>query len=219
MALELVIMNQLLQAKALDWLRDFVAILGGTSVVLAALFGWLGKRYLDKRLEAERNQYAIAIENLKSSQEKHIHVYKAQFELEFKTYQDIWAVSATLMDHVARLVNLYHLTELPAGKGEKARCGNEADASFFIALATIHRNQPFIPVGISKRAVNHATACKKEIDSFFGAIHAEDGGDEDYDQSQALSEAREEVREILAQFTELADCIRGRLGSLLVIDD
>jgi hypothetical protein len=52
-------------ASFVELLSRFIATLGGTSVVLGALFGWLGKRYLDKRLEAERNQYAASLEKLK----------------------------------------------------------------------------------------------------------------------------------------------------------
>jgi hypothetical protein len=206
------------EIHALDWFRFFIAPFGGTAIVFSALFGWLGKRYLEKRLEAERSQYAIAIEKLKSSFEKYFYLYKAQFELEFKTYQEIWTACATLMDDVARLVNLYHLTELPTSKGEKHKLAENADNSFFTAFAVIHNNEPFIPIAIFELAVAHSTACKKEIDYFFGAIRAEENGDKSYKQGKALTEARTRVREILDQFTKLADGIRTRLASLTVLD-
>ena len=83
-----------LLTSIISWIPSFVATVGGTAVVLGAVFGWLGKRYLDKILEAERHRHAATIEQLKSSQERRVFVYKAQFEVEFKVYHEIWSRSA-----------------------------------------------------------------------------------------------------------------------------
>jgi hypothetical protein len=201
-----------------DLFAVIIATLGGTTVVLGALFGWLGKRYLDSRLEAERNQYAVALEGVKSSYDKHVHVYKAQFELEFKTYQEVWAATTTLMDHVARLAALYGLSELPSGKGEKRKHAKSADSAFFAAHIKITNNQPFITGEIYKLALAHAVACKREIDEFFGAIDAEEKGEASYSQKDASREAREAQAKISNQFEELGAAIRSRLASITVID-
>ena len=199
--------------------RDVIAALGGYTLILGALFGWIGKRYLDQRLEAEKSQYATELEVRKDSLEKHSHVYKSQFELEFKTYQEIWAACATLMDRVARLASLYKWTELPNGKGEKRRLGKLADEAFFDANLRIHKNRPFIPAEICDSAIRYTVACKEQINEFFGAIHAEERNDPDYDQDAARAEAKNELQDVKRQFEELADGIRHRLSSLLVVDE
>jgi hypothetical protein len=199
-----------------DLFTVIVATLGGTTVVLGALFGWLGKRYLDNRLEAERNQYAVALEGVKSSYDKQVHVYKAQFELEFKTYQEVWAATASLMDHVARLATLYGLSELPSGKGEKRKHARSADNAFFAAHGKITNNQPFITAVIYRLALAHAVACKREIDEFFGAIDAEEQSDGSYSPKDASREARDAAATISKQFEELGEAIRSRLESVRV---
>lgn len=199
--------------------QDVVAALGGYALILGALFGWLGKRYLDQRLEADKNRYALAQEKRKDSLETHSYVYRSQFELEFKTYQEIWAACTTLMDAVARLASLYQWTELPQGKGEKRRLGKLADAAFFDANLRIHKNRPFIPAAICDQSIRYSVACKKQINEFFGAVDAEEHNRSDYDQDDALAEAKAELRLVEAQFKELADSIRTRLGSLLVLDE
>jgi len=207
-----------LLAAIRDWVPGFVATLGGTAVVLGGLFTWLGKRYLDKLLEAERNRNAAAIEQLKASHEKQIHVYKAQFELEFKAYQEIWTAADVLMDDVARFVRLYQMVELPNGHGEKRKYAKAADAAFFAASNKIRRYRPFIFPTIYDLAIAHAKACKDEIDAFFGAIKDEADHNESYSQVLAAKESKEEIHEITEGFWKLADCIRDRVASLSVID-
>jgi hypothetical protein len=85
------------------------------------------------------------------------------------------------MDHTARLVRLYGWQELPSGKGEKRKWAQQSDSAFFAANTKIRNNQPFIAADIFDLAIAHCSACKNEIDEFFGAVDAEEKNDTWYD--------------------------------------
>lgn len=49
-----------------DLILSILGSIGGTTIILGSLFGFLGKRYLSKVLEAERAQFAIELESHKN---------------------------------------------------------------------------------------------------------------------------------------------------------
>jgi hypothetical protein len=102
----------MLSAEIWELTSAILLSLGGAAVVLAGLSGWIGKLWLKrilskedfgrtKELESMRAQVAEAIERSKaalaaaqareSAELQHrTHVSKAQFDLEFKLYQELW---------------------------------------------------------------------------------------------------------------------------------
>jgi len=62
-----------------EWVLWFLANVGGTAVVLGALFAWLGRRYLDREKAKDELKNNSALEERKTVQQKHILVYRAQF--------------------------------------------------------------------------------------------------------------------------------------------
>lgn len=205
-------------ASIADWIVSFVATLGGTAVVLGALFGWLGKRYLDKALAAERHFYASKIEILKGTQEKRVFVYKTQFEVEFKAYRIIWSASAELMDNVARLLTLYQRVDLPEHPGTKAGFRDSADDALQGAITRTHRYAPFIYVEVHECAKDFIVAARREVEAFSGALAAEAMHREDYSPELALREAVEGIAETKNKWLALESAIRERMAVLSVID-
>ena len=81
-----------------DLLLTILGSIGGTTVILGGLFGWLGKRYLDKTLEAERSSNKEKLTLLQSDISKDIEQHKSklkfnekfldnQLEASFKLYK------------------------------------------------------------------------------------------------------------------------------------
>lgn len=82
----------------IDLLLTILASIGGTTIILGGLFGWLGKRHLDKILEAERsaNKEKLAllqrdvskeVEHLKSKLKFNEKFLENQLEASFKLYK------------------------------------------------------------------------------------------------------------------------------------
>ena len=60
-------------------INDLALKLGGITVVLTSLIAVLGAIYINRARETDRKD-----------SEKSLHVYKAQFEKEFSSYQELW---------------------------------------------------------------------------------------------------------------------------------
>jgi hypothetical protein len=209
-------MNGLLGQYA-DWSANFLATLGGTTVILGALFGWLGKRYLDKTLELERRTSATTLQQVKGSKEKRIHVYKAQFELEFKAYQDIWIAFSVLREGVARFTRLYS-GDLRPGEGTKRDYANKARAAFYAAAEKFRSYEPFISEDIADVAAVCIRLCNDEIEAFYVSTIAEERKDETYKPELALEASREFMKDLLDKFNILIALVRDRMKALSVID-
>jgi hypothetical protein len=88
--------------SALDLSWKLIGQLGGFAVVVAALSAWLSRIWAEKILEKDRQHYREELERLKGTYEaanksvqaeldKRVHVYRVQFETEFKALSEIWA--------------------------------------------------------------------------------------------------------------------------------
>lgn len=232
-------------------------VMGGPTVVLGALFAWLGKRYLDRALQREtalnlehlekqkslyaaaletdkaeyafaleddKRKYAAALELQKSGQEKRTHVYKAQFEVEFNSYRDLWSALTTLSNAVAVLRN-YSPQSLELGdpaKEELRVYAQEADNAFFEANRKNNELSPFIDEEVHHLAVQHNRRCKSEINTFFHAIASpkkRSTPGASYDPEQDYAETKAAFAEISASYNRIGTAIRSRLASMLVIDE
>jgi len=70
--------------------------MGGTTVILGGLFGWLGKRYLDKSLEAEKNRNRTEMASLQNSISKDIESHKANLKYDAKFFEGLFEASDEL---------------------------------------------------------------------------------------------------------------------------
>ena len=60
-------------------INELALKLGGVAIIVSGLTAFLGTLYINRQREKDRNE-----------SEKSIHIYKAQFEKEFESYQKIW---------------------------------------------------------------------------------------------------------------------------------
>jgi cell division protein FtsB len=130
--------------------------IGGASVIILGLSSWFGKVWANKILEKEKAAYSKEIEHYKSElnrelgrigaiQDKALYISKAQYDNEYKIYQEIWE---KMHECVALTKALYPISEnVPSeeekyneyqvGKYEKfSRAYNEY-------LKTIEKHAPF----------------------------------------------------------------------------
>lgn len=70
-----------------DLLVSIISSIGGTTVVLGGLFGWLGKRHLDKVLETERSVNKTNLALLQSKLKLNEKFLDNQLEASFKLYK------------------------------------------------------------------------------------------------------------------------------------
>jgi hypothetical protein len=201
-----------------EWVLWFLANVGGTAVVLGALFAWLGRRYLDREKAKDELKNNSALEERKTVQQKHILVYRAQFEVEFRAYRRIWSTCSDLMDHVARLVHLYQQVELPGQSGTKAGIRNQADAALQAAITASERQAPFISAEVRDTATVFIAAARAEVEAFSGALAAEEHRRNDYFPEQAFEEAKAGCAMAKSKWNRLEAVIRDRTTKLSIID-
>jgi hypothetical protein len=140
------------------------------------------------------------------------HASQAQFDMEFASYQKLWAALAKSWDENVRLTRLYALSEKQ--KGGKRAYADAADGAYFQANTVCQELRPFITESIYTKAEDIVAMFKHEIDQFYADIKSEAQCDSNYNQTEAGKAAVEAVNEISQKCRELADEIRTRLATL-----
>lgn len=95
-------------------IKEIIALLGGATIVLAALFAFIGKLWLSRDIEREKynlqkqmiqiqNELSATNKKLEAELQRSIHVDKIQFDYEFKIYQEVWSSLVSLRMVTMRL--------------------------------------------------------------------------------------------------------------------
>ncbi len=104
-----------------------IAGLGGSSVIILGLSGWLGRLWANRIFEKEKIKYEkdledykkeinIEMQKLKTLDEKALYITKIQYEKEFEIYQNIWK---SLVECIRASKNLYPIfQEVPSDEAE-----------------------------------------------------------------------------------------------------
>ncbi len=105
-----------------------LASLGGGTAILFGLSSWSGKIWANRILEKEKAEHNKEIENYKSElereltrigkiQDKELYISKAQYDNEYKIYQEIWG---KMHECIVFSLKLYPTFEnMPLGEKEK----------------------------------------------------------------------------------------------------
>lgn len=213
-------MNELI--KTISWSAPISAVL--TTAVIWLLRKWIADRLtssirheydtaLESHKAALKAQLDAELELHKGSIQREFHVYQSQFDMEFRSFQELWKAVSSLVDKTVRILKLYDYVEREEGKGEKKNYADQADATYFSTIATVQEHRPFIPEDTHELARDLSATCKEEIDYFYRAIKWEAAGEPSYDQNEARKRAQSTVLEIERLWDRLADAIRNRLSS------
>src|SRR6266567_2199326 len=125
------------------------------AIIISALI-WLFKSSI-------RHEYNKALEELKSNYQRRFHVLKSQFDMEFNSFQLMWASQSALVDATIRLDNMF----LSSGCGKEMEdYAKAADKAFFEAERVTRELGPFMPEEIYRNAISIEKGCKEEIDLF-----------------------------------------------------
>jgi hypothetical protein len=112
----------------LDLVWKVVSVLGGTSLIVFGMAAWLGKIWATRILEKDRQKYREELQRLTSTYEaanksvqaeldKRSHVYRVQFETEFKALSEIWGKITDLRSDMA---GIRPAIDSPLADGEDA---------------------------------------------------------------------------------------------------
>lgn len=171
---------------------------------------------LETRKAELKAQVDAALELQKAALQRVSHIDKSQFDMEFSSFQKLWASICSLIDKTVRVLNSYEYIEPDQKTKVKQGYAEAADQEYFSALTIAHELRPFIPKVIQETAVSLITACKPEIDYFFRAIEWEQRNEPSYNQEEAGTEARKARDRITTQWAMLGDSIRERLSTVIV---
>ncbi len=213
--------------------------LGGAAVLVAGLSGWLGRLWAQRILEQEGHERARALEALKadigqaleqskaalaaaqareSAELQHrAHVSKAQFDLEFKLYQDLWTrienLRASAIRYWVPLKDTLAGGPLSPAQIAAAIQGQQVITDLYQSFVEHHLSQsPFIAQSVKAwlddnahvlAAINGVSKMALEA-----AMHHRP---QDFD---VVGEAQSQIN--AAQLT-FADAIRERLASVAII--
>lgn len=130
-------------------MEEFLRILGGTTIILGVLFGILGRIMVGRMLEGERKKTEESLSKLKNDLDKSVHIGKAQFDHEFKLYQDIWRNLVLLRNATLGLRPVLDSSDPNETEDEqKSRRMKNFGEVYQSCSEAVEHNKPFYPDAI-----------------------------------------------------------------------
>ncbi|HDT5893558.1 hypothetical protein ACK32Z_02265 [Aeromonas hydrophila] len=199
--------------------KEIIKALGGTTVVLAALFGFTGKVRLARMIEtykANIQQKLLEVraevdnssKKLNAELQSATYISQMQLEHEYKIYQDIWALLVELEIATLKLRPTMDYVDPNQSQEERVRERLHFFCRKFNAVfKVLEHNRLFYPHEIYAVLKHVCEKCRHEsIDSEY----VERNNPEYY------IEARKNQQEIVALINSACDTIRTRLGEVCV---
>ncbi|WP_412972083.1 hypothetical protein [Glaciecola sp. MF2-115] len=199
--------------------------IGGTTIILGGLFGWLGKRHLDRILEYERNihkielakiqnELNIAVEAFKEKSSKNLLVFKSQFEVEFESYKAMWEALDLMTDYIFRLEHLY--SEDESSYGDK-KAYDEAEDKYIETMRVFRSKKPFVDSAIQLKMVEYGRELRNELFYSAACIKAKkENTSYSYTTERALAGKRLDTLEVIKD--DIASMISDRLNNIEIIN-
>jgi hypothetical protein len=203
--------------EALNLILSSVAILG--VAIIALLWKLYLPSYLKKKAEhlatkedigeiteqvkKVESKHAAELERLRSNLDQRKHVSNTQFELEFKTYQEIWN---SLVEVNLSLRNL-------ANSAEDKSKGNHIIAfanDYYALLKIVDQKRPFYPPEIWN-------GLKSLIEIIRSVVLELQATDNSKSHEEFSAKERSRFKKIEDQIDALCEAIRSRLTSLIAI--
>ena len=190
---------------------------------------WAGKYWADHKLEKIKERNAEQLEAVKSdlsniSQElklgleKKMMVFKTQFELEFRNYQEIWALCDKSLDFAVQTRNLYDLG--PKEPSFFKDLKKEAIGRYNDCLEALNRARslrPFMAKDIATESISllaKALWVVKTYNEIFDEMNGPKGGA--FCRKDFKSEAIQECVKLKDMASSLSDMIRARISEMYV---
>ncbi|EHC07694.1 hypothetical protein Sbal625DRAFT_0025 [Shewanella baltica OS625] len=199
--------------------NEIIKILGGTTLVLAALFGFIGKVWLAKIVENYKvnlQQQLLEVQSdidatnkkLNAKLQSATYISQIQLEHEYKIYQEIWVLLVELKTSTLRLRPAMDYVEPNQSQEDRIRERLQVFAEKFNAVfKALEHNRPFYPHEIYQVLDHVCEKCRHE---------SIDSEDIERNNSEYYKEARKNQQEIVALINSACDSIRTRLGEVRV---
>jgi hypothetical protein len=210
-------MNQQLLSEIGHWLLR----LAGDTAVLLAVFGLLGKRWLDGRLQKHDRDMAGLKADLEASMrvlqaeiDKTIVVTKVHFETEFEAYKIVFAKLAEMRIQFGGLRP--SLDIVPAGdtrdarRGRLAQLAQKAQDAYNQLITTSENLSPFYPTEIYRQIQECQRLASLEINDILTSSH-------DEFTHEWFARGRDNLRQFMTAYHNVSDLIRDRISKLALI--
>ena len=188
-------------------MSQLIAALGGYAVVLAGLFAIIGKIWVSRIIERERNALQRQLDEtnrrLQFELDRDLHVGKTQFDLELNNYKAIWVclVDLRVATLAIRPVMDFHDPNESKENRQKRRLSKAREALVSVQ-EQVEKNKPFYAPDVYDKARDVIKVCHKE------AVHS------DYTERphhEYWNEAMKNQEFILAAIEDACIAIRNRV--------
>jgi hypothetical protein len=182
-------------------MEEFLKILGGTTLVLGALFGILGKIIVGRIFETERKKTEESLSKLKNDLDKSVHIGKAQFDHEFKLYQDIWKNLVLLRNATLGLRPVMDSIDPNETEDDrKTRRMKDFGDAYRLCSEAVEHNKPFYPDAIYLSLSEILASSYKELVGFkYKQVHSPEYWDEAQENHKIIVELIDVACEKLRQ--------------------
>ncbi|MEV3817092.1 hypothetical protein RI537_13350 [Aeromonas salmonicida] len=199
--------------------NEIIKALGGITIILAALFGLIGKLWLARIVERYKSslqeqllevQSKIEATNkkLEAKLQSEIYISQLQLEHEYKIYQEIWVLLVELKSATLRLRPTMDYVDPDQSQEERIRERLQVFSDRFKSVhKALEHHRPFYPNEIYRVLDRVFEKCHHEsIDSEYIARN----------NIEYYKEARQNQQEIIDLINSACDAIRSRLGDVRV---
>lgn len=185
---------------------------GGASVVLFALSSFMGKILATRIMNKEKAKYEKDLEELRfklqQQVEKGVHIYKFQFEKEYKIYEEIWKKLNALKQSALALRPVADITIEGESPEERKKKRSKALGDALVNFMKItDEHSPFYSKEIFVKARELSNMCYKEaIEYQYG-----DEGNREY-----WHKAVKNSENILGLIDVIENAIRERISNVSI---
>ena len=200
-------------------LNQIFALLGGVTVIVAALFAFIGKLWLSRIIEKDKHQLQKQIlsindelsttsKKLEAELQRSIHIGKVQFEHEFSIYKEVWVTLIELRMATMRLrPALDHINPDQSEEERTKERLNAFYAPFQEFRNVIEKNKPFYSSKVYESLEAVLEVCYGESVDFEY---------KERKKSEYYKEARENHKKIIESIDRTCEAIRNRNNEVSV---
>lgn len=203
----------------MEYYSEIVKLLGGTTIVLAGLFGFIGKIWLSRIIERDKSELSLEIKKLEqeiitankrldAELQHSIFVSQVQFDKEYKVYGEAWANLVELKIATQQLrPMLDHIDPSQTEEDRKTERYKNFITPFNDFSTTMEKNKPFFSLTVYETLSAIRKACLNE------GIEYKHGNSSDL---TYFDNAEKNSKEISGLIEGACDAIRFRLNEVRV---